>query len=207
MVSLRALRPSAPIWFFEIAYRVGFAPWDGHELSPALTELVEGPTALPAGEALDIGCGTGDSAIYLAQHGWRTTGVDAAGIALDKARAKATVKHVEVNFVRTDATRLSSSCNGAAFTLILDSGCFHGMSDATRDRYVEELRAVAAPQARLLILAFTPGAQRGVRGVEQAEVERRFLPHWELLSAADDSIMTDDHERPARHYLLQRRDT
>ena len=48
-------------------YRVGFAPWDGHPLPQALRDLVEGGAALPAGSALDLGCGTGDNAIYLAQ--------------------------------------------------------------------------------------------------------------------------------------------
>ena len=194
-----------PTLVYQAFYRIGFTPWDGHALSSALQELIEGPTALPAGTAIDIGCGTGDASIYLACHGWRVRGVDVAAKALDKARAKAAAAHVRVDFTRADATRLSSAGVGKDFTLILDSGCLHGMSDAARDRYVAELSAVAAPQTRLLIFAYTPGGQTGVRGIDHAEIERRFTPHWELVSAADDAEMTDKPEHPARRYLLQRR--
>ena len=190
---------------YQAFYRIGFTPWDGHALSSALQDLIEGPAALPAGTAIDIGCGTGDASIYLARHGWRVTGVDVAAKALEKARAKAAAAHVRVDFTRADATRLSSAGVGKDFTLILDSGCLHGMSDAARDRYVAELSAVAAPQTRLLIFAFTPGGQTGVRGIDHAEIERRFTSQWELVSAADETEMTRNPQHPARHYLLQRR--
>jgi SAM-dependent methyltransferase len=190
---------------YQAFYRIGFTPWDGHALSSALRELIEGPTALPAGTAIDIGCGTGDSAIYLARHGWQVTGVDVAAKALEKAGAKAAAEHVRVDFVRADATRLSSAGVGKDFALILDSGCLHGMSDDARDRYVAELGAVAAPQTRLFIVAFAPGGQVGVRGIDHAEIERRFTPQWVLVSAADETEMTNNPEHPARHYLLQRR--
>jgi SAM-dependent methyltransferase len=191
---------------YQAFYRIGFTPWDGHPLSSALQNLIEGPAALPAGTAIDIGCGTGDSSIYLARHGWQVTGVDVAAKALEKAGAKAAAQHARVNFVRADATRLSSAGLGKAFTLILDSGCLHGMSDDARDRYVAELSAVAAPQAHLMIFAFTPGGQVGVRGIDHAEIERRFTPRWALVSAADDAEMTDNPQHPARHYLLQHRE-
>jgi SAM-dependent methyltransferase len=190
---------------YQAFYRIGFTPWDGHELSSALRELIEGPAALPRSTAIDIGCGTGDAAIYLARQGWQVTGVDVAAKAVERARAKAAAAHVRVDFTRADATRLSSAGVGEDFGLILDSGCLHGMSDDARDRYVAELGVVAGPQTRLLIFAFTPGGQTGVRGVEHAEIERRFTPQWDLLSAADDAEMTDNPEHPARHYLLQRR--
>jgi SAM-dependent methyltransferase len=190
---------------YQAFYRIGFTPWDGHELSPTLRELIEGPGALPVGTAIDIGCGTGDSAIYLAQHGWQVTGVDVSAKALEKAAAKAAAEHVHVDFRRADATRLRSAGIGNACTLILDSGCLHGMSDDARDRYVAELGAVAAPQTRLLIFAFTPGGQTGVRGIDHGEIARRFTPQWELVSAADDSDMTSNPKHAARHYLLQRR--
>jgi SAM-dependent methyltransferase len=191
---------------YQVFYRIGFTPWDGHALSSTLRRLIEGPAAFPAGTAIDIGCGTGDSAVYLARHGWQVTGVDVAAKALEKAGAKAAAEHVRVDFRQADATRLSSAGVGKAFTLVLDSGCLHGMSDVARDRYVAELGAVAGPQARLLIFAFTPGGQVGVRGIDHAEIERRFAPEWVLVSAGDESEMTNDPQHPARHYLLQRRE-
>src|SRR5437660_9584830 len=170
---------------FQIFYRIGFTPWDGHAIAQSLRDLIEGSgdaSALSAGTALDIGCGTGDSSIYLAQHGWRVTGVDFVPKALDKARAKATAKQVAVDFVHADATRLSSEGVGKDFTLIVDNGCLHGMSDDDRDAYVREVTAVAAPGARLLIVAFPPGSFP-VRGIAPADVEQRFSQGWEPLSA------------------------
>jgi SAM-dependent methyltransferase len=193
--------------FFQLAYRIGLTPWDGHPLSSNLRELVEGPAALPADSAIDIGCGTGDSAIYLARHGWQVTGVDIVAKALKQARAKAAAEQVRVNFVRADATRLSSAPGiGGAFRLILDTGCLHGMSDDDRDRYVGELDAITAPHARLLILAFIPGGQLGVRGIDEAEIQRRFSSQWKLLSTGNEAAMTIYANYPARHYLFVRRD-
>ena len=48
---------------FRVFYRLGFVPWDGHPLAKSMRELVEGEGALPAGKALDLGCGTGDNSI------------------------------------------------------------------------------------------------------------------------------------------------
>ena len=51
--------------------------------------MIEGPAALKAGRALDIGCGTGTDTIYLARHGWEVTAVDMVPNALTAARQKA----------------------------------------------------------------------------------------------------------------------
>jgi SAM-dependent methyltransferase len=59
-----------------LAYRLGLAVWRRPTPPADLVALVEGPSALPAGRALDLGCGTGTDAIYLATHGWDVTGVD-----------------------------------------------------------------------------------------------------------------------------------
>jgi 2-polyprenyl-3-methyl-5-hydroxy-6-metoxy-1,4-benzoquinol methylase len=74
---------------FKVLYRLGFTPWDGHPMSPTLPALVEGEGALAAGSALDIGCGTGDNSVYLANRGWQVTGVDYVSKPLEAARAKA----------------------------------------------------------------------------------------------------------------------
>jgi SAM-dependent methyltransferase len=189
---------------FRIFYRVGFTPWDGHPIAENLQNLVEGTgdqLPLPAGTALDLGCGTGDSSIYLARHGWKVTGVDFVPRALDKARAKAA--DLPINFVQADVTRLSKAGIGADFGLIVDNGCLHNMSDGDRDAYVREVSAVAGPDARLLIVAFQPGGRFGVRGVDPAEMERRFASGWTLLSSGQEREL-DREQTPARHYLFQR---
>jgi ubiquinone/menaquinone biosynthesis C-methylase UbiE len=186
---------------FRILYRLGFTPWDGHPIAQNLEDLV---ATLPAGTALDLGCGTGDSSIYLAQHGWTVTGVDYVPQALGKARAKAAAAKADVNFVRADVTKLSSEGVGSNVQLIVDNGCLHNMSDGDRDAYVREVSAVAAPQARLLIVAFLPGGRFGVRGAQPAEMERRFTDTWTLLSTGSERQL-DEEQTPANYYLYERK--
>jgi len=88
--------------------------------------------------------------------------------------------------------------------LIVDNGCLHNMSDGDRDAYVREVSALAAPDARLLVVAFLPGGRFGVRGVDPGEMERRFTPAWTLLSAGQEREL-DEEQTPTRYYLFQRR--
>jgi SAM-dependent methyltransferase len=191
---------------FRFFYRVGFTPWEGHPIGQGLRDLVEGTPdtpALPTGLALDVGCGTGDSAIYLAQHGWKVTGVDYVEKPLDKARVKAGRADLSVNFVRADVTNLGQAGIGTGFQLIVDNGCIHNMSGGDRAAYVREVSAVAAPDGRLLIVAFPPGGRFGVPGIDHAEINRRFAPSWTLLSAGQERELDD--KTPTWYYLFQRR--
>jgi 2-polyprenyl-3-methyl-5-hydroxy-6-metoxy-1,4-benzoquinol methylase len=191
---------------FRFFYRVGFTPWEGHSIGQGLRDLVEGTPdtpALPTGSVLDVGCGTGDSAIYLAQLGWKVTGVDYVEKPLIKARAKAGAAGVSVDFVRADVTQLSQAGIGTGFQLIVDNGCIHNMSDGDREAYVREVSAVAAPDARLYIVAFPPGGRFGVPGIDHAEIERRFASGWTLLSTGDEREL--DEKTPTYYYLFQRR--
>jgi len=197
---------------FRVFYGLGFTPWDGHPQSATLRELVEGKgdtPALPPASALDVGCGTGDASIYLAQQGWHVTGVDFVPKALDKARAKARAAGVSINFVLGDVTHLSQAGIGSGFQLVIDNGCFHGMSDSDRGLYVREISAACAPGARLFMVAFKRSGRFGPAGVDPSEIERRFTPAWTLLSAADEPRWTAENRFAARFaarsYVLERR--
>jgi SAM-dependent methyltransferase len=191
---------------FRLFYRLGFTPWDNHPLAQSLRNLIEGngSPALPPGNALDVGCGTGDSSIYLTHHGWHVTGVDFTPEALEKARAKAHAAKADVNFVHADVRHLRQAGIIGPLRLIVDNGCLHNMNDDDRDSYVREVSAVAAPDGRLLVVAFIPGGRFGVRGIDRAEMERRFASGWTLVSAGDEREL-DGGTTPTRYYLFQRR--
>src|SRR5512139_1990657 len=87
-------------------YLEGKPPWDSGITPPELVALVEGADAPPAGRALELGCGTGTNATYLARHGWEVVAVDLIDRAVQQAREKAATAGLPVRVLCGDATRL-----------------------------------------------------------------------------------------------------
>lgn len=169
-----------------LAYRLGLAVWRRPAPPADLVALVEGPSALPAGRALDLGCGTGTDAIYLAIHGWDITGVDAVPKALATARRDASAAGVAPRFVQGDVTRLHELGVGEGYALIVDFGCFHTLPEDRRPAYVAGVSEAAAPGATLLLYGFRrpPKAAPMHAGVTTDEVQQRFSgAGWELANA------------------------
>jgi len=170
-------------FWWQLAYLIGFKPWDSGVPPPELTLVVEGPEALPPGRALDLGCGAGTNVVYLAQHGWEATGVDLVARALRRARERAATAKVSPRFIKGDVTRLDELGVGGGHRLFLDLGCFHTIPAERRDAYVAGVTAAAAEGATMLLFGFAPGAMRpGPRGVTADELRQRFRG-WHLVEA------------------------
>jgi SAM-dependent methyltransferase len=164
---------------YEVAYRVGFKPWDTGAPPAELVALVEAGQRLTPGRALDLGCGTGTNAVYLSRQGWQVTGVDMIGHALRVAGRRAAAAGVRPRLVRGDVTRLGELGIGRDYDLLLDLGCYHSLFPVRlRDDYASSVTAVAAPGAVLLLYGFLPG-QREEHGVSADELRQRF-PRWTL---------------------------
>jgi SAM-dependent methyltransferase len=171
---------------YSLAYRLGLAVWRRPTPPPDLVELIEGSSPLPAGRALDLGCGTGTDTIYLAAHGWEVTGIDAVNKALDVARRDATAAGVTPRFVHGDVTRLQELGIGNGYNLLLDFGCFHTLPEDRRAAYVASVSGAAASDATLMLFGFRrpPKAAPMHAGVTEEEVRRRFCDEgWELVGA------------------------
>lgn len=169
---------------YRAMYRLGLIPWDREQIPQQLTQRIEGGTALRPGVALDIGCGTGRHAAYLADHGWEVTGIDVAPQAIDQARSRSTRVHWAVADLTDESiTRVKERLARTA-TLILDVGCLHGLSEAGRASWGDTVNTVAAPGASLLIWATRPGARLsiGPRGIESSQVADSLGPSWKLTS-------------------------
>ena len=74
--------------FYDLWYRFGTPRWVGNARSE-LVKMVQTGDLLP-GRAIDLGCGEGDNAIFLAEHGFQVTAVDFAPSAIAKARPSTT---------------------------------------------------------------------------------------------------------------------
>jgi len=66
--------------------------------------LVQCATGLKPGRALDLGCGSGGNAVWLAERGWRVTAVDFSNAAIEKAKLRAAGRSVAVEFIVSDVT-------------------------------------------------------------------------------------------------------
>lgn len=64
--------------------------------------LVHEAEGLQPGRALDLACGEGRNAVWLAEHGWQVTGVDFAAVGLDKARRLASARGVDGEWIAAD---------------------------------------------------------------------------------------------------------
>jgi SAM-dependent methyltransferase len=162
--------------FFRAAYLFGWKPWDSGVPPPELKELVEGPGALPAANALDLGCGTGTNCEYLLEHGWSVTGVDYVGRAIAAARRKAP----GAKLLLGDVTRLRELGVTGPFELLLDLGCFHSIPGDGRDAYVREAAGAARPGATLLMFAFGEKG-RGTPFAGEAEIRQRFAGQFDVV--------------------------
>jgi SAM-dependent methyltransferase len=149
-----------------------------------LVELVEGAAPLRRGRALDLGCGTGRSTLYLTRHGWHAVGIDMLGRAIDKARSRAVRAAASARFIHGDVTRLSDLGIGDGYNLIVDSGCYYGLSGQQREAYAAGVTRVAAKEALLPMAGFTkiPGVGGGIgaddlrrRSTERQQFEARAL--------------------------------
>jgi SAM-dependent methyltransferase len=190
-----------------LIYRLGLIIWQRSAPPAELFALVEGPARLAAGRALDLGCGTGTDAIYLAAHGWDVTGIDMVPKALATARRHAAAAGVAPRFVLGDVTRLHDLGIGEGYSLLLDFGCFHTLPEDRRPAYVASVSEAAAPGATLLLYGFRrpPKGAPIHAGLTTDEVQQRFSRFgWDLVSADRTSAETPTVRRADERFELWR---
>lgn len=142
--------------FFGAAYQ-GTPPWDIGRPQKEFVELARRREI--TGSVLDIGCGTGEHALFFAAEGHEVWGIDSAPLAIQKAQEKAAGRGLSVHFLVLNALDLSKL--DRKFDTATDSGLFHTLSDEDRPVFVENLAAILSPAGEILhALLFRTGARR-----------------------------------------------
>jgi len=158
---------------FHRQYGGGAAPWDIGRPQPEMVALEDAGTFGP--RVLDVGCGSGETALFLASRGHDVTGVDAVPAAIETAKAKATERGLDVRFHAADVLEVLPELIGR-FHSVVDVGFFHALSDAQRADFAAKLADRLAPGGVYAMLCFSdrvPGGF-GPRRVSEAEIRATF---------------------------------
>lgn len=137
---------------WDIPYRdlsQGLAVWDTGRPSSQLKKVVEAGDVGP-GRAVELGCGTGTDAVYLAGKGFDVTAIDIAPTALRLAEEKADKAGVKVRWLLADVLRPPDL---EPFDFVYDRGCYHAIRRDFPRQYVAAVRRLTRPGSRVLILA------------------------------------------------------
>jgi SAM-dependent methyltransferase len=128
-------------------------PWNIASPPQALVELVESGQLRPC-RAIDLGCGAGNYATYLAGMGFDVTGVDISPSAIALAEANARQKEVSCQFVAADVlgglTEITET-----FEFAFDWSLLHHVFPAQRNRYVQTVQRLLAPGGQYLSVCFS----------------------------------------------------
>ena len=161
--------------FWEGHYSGREQVWSGN----ANAVLVDVVGSLPPGTALDLGCGEGGDAIWLAGRGWRVTAVDVSATALGRGAAAAVAAGVgdRIDFQRHD---LAESIPDGPFDLV-SAQYLQSPVDFPRERVLRVAASAVAPGGLLLIVAHASVAPWSW----DQDPHRRFPTPEEELGALD----------------------
>lgn len=200
---------------YQLAYAVGFHPWEDAESCPAfsgrLLELVaEEETAPepPHGRALDIGTGSAIWAIALAKRGWDVAGIDIVEKAIRRGRSRVAAAGVDVELVQGDVTNLAEAGVGTGYRLVIDTGTFHDFTADQRQAMGRGVDAIATRDATVILTIWPQRRRPLIRGVDRDGVEAAF-PGWVVDDVGPSGYrppkLLDAVLRPAERFYRLRR--
>jgi SAM-dependent methyltransferase len=128
-------------------------PWNIEEPPQALVELIEGGKLQPC-KTLDLGCGIGNHAIYLAAKGFDVTGVDISPTAIGFAKEKSREKGVRCHFIVADVLGGMREVK-ETFDFVYDWELLHHIFPEQREKYVQNVFGKLNPNGHYLSVCFS----------------------------------------------------
>jgi len=186
-------------------YRTGDLPWDTGAPDAHLVKLVESGRVRP-GKCLEVGCGTGTNALWLASRGFDVLGVDIAHLAVERANGRIAGTSLRCAFTVLDF--LQDRTLTGPFEFVFDRGCLHSHDEAS-DRSHFALRVShLLPVGGLWfsLIGSTEGAPRdtGPPRRTATDVVSAIEPHLEIVELQSVLFETNHAEDALAWHCLAR---
>lgn len=150
-------------WTYNLLYRTGAARrrlgWD-KGVAPELLELLTSgrlsPESLPSNRAVDLGCGTGENVLLLAEHGFDVVGVDFSSVAISKAKELAAARGLagQVRFVVGDVTAPSIEGVEGPFGLVVAYNTLQDLTGAARSAMAATIRRLTVRRSTAVLWCY-----------------------------------------------------
>ncbi|GGY80444.1 class I SAM-dependent methyltransferase [Streptomyces nitrosporeus] len=182
-------RTDAEMW--DDRYRESDRIWSG---SPN-TVLVREVEGLEPGRALDLGCGEGADAVWLARRGWRVTATDISRVALERAAGHGVDAGV-ADRVDWQWHDLGESFPGGEYDLV-SAQFLHSMGDLPREEILRRAAGAVAPGGVLLVVGHTgfPPWERNPDPSVHFPTTDEVLASLELPEGEWEVLLSGEHER------------
>lgn len=162
-------------------YETGDTPWDTGQPDAELIRILDEGWFSPC-RCVEIGCGTGTNAVYLAQRGFEVTALDISPLAIAKAQARARAAGVSVRFLVADV--FAPPDLGAPFPFVFDRGVYHSVRELGIEKFLVGLRRLTAPGSWYLALmgnADDPNPlDKGPPRVSARQITAELEPDFEI---------------------------
>ena len=172
----------------------------------AASDLGAGPTPLlmeiaasrTPGKALDLACGAGRNAVWLAEHGWEVTAVDGAQTAIEVLRSRALERAVKVNAVVADLEKGEFEIEPSCWHLV--AICYY-----LQRNLFEPAKLGVVPGGFLISIVHInePGEADGPYRLRPGEHEQYFAG-WEILHLREGKADDPAHRRAASEIVVRR---
>jgi len=191
-------------------YQTKNTPWDSGEVSVELRRVV-GEGWFKPSRMLEIGCGTGTNAVWLAQQGFTVTAFDLSPLAIEQARARADKARVDVRFFVGNALELPDL--GEPFPFVFDRGVYHHLRSVDLAGFRKTLERMTTPGSYYLTLAGNGNEQgppeNGPPTVLAHEIVAELGPIFHLVQLRefrfDGVVIQERPVRPLGWSILSRR--
>ncbi|GAA1877837.1 SAM-dependent methyltransferase [Streptantibioticus ferralitis] len=177
--------------FWDARYAQSDQIWSGNPNSVLVREAAD----LTPGTALDLGCGEGADAIWLAQRDWRVTAVDISRVALDRAAKHAATAGVRdrIDWQQYD---LAASFPSGTFDLV-SAQFLHSPGDLPRERILHTAASAVAPGGVLLIAGHTafPTSEHSPHSEMRLPTPDEVIEDLDLPEGQWEVLVKEEHER------------